>query len=98
MSKSTKRDIGAEILEGLRDVRAHQRGERRLRTHRVAAMTGTDARRIRERLGLSQSEFSALIGVSVRTLQEWEQSRREPRGPAQALLRVADRHPEALLP
>jgi putative transcriptional regulator len=60
-------------------------------------MTGADAKRIRKQLDLSQSEFSALLGVSLRTLQEWEQSRRAPRGPAQALLRVADRHPEALI-
>lgn len=97
MSKQKKRDIGAEILEGLRDVKAHQRGELRLRTRRIEPFTGIDAKRIREKLELSQSEFAALLGVSLRTLQEWEQARREPRGPAQALLRVADRHPEALM-
>ncbi len=92
-----KRDIGAEILAGLQDMRAHKRGELRLRTHSIKTLTGKDARRIRKKLGFSQSVFSALLGVSLRTLQEWEQLRREPRGPAQALLRVADRHPEALL-
>ena len=97
MAKKTKRDIGAEILEGLREVRAHQRGELQLRTHRIKPLNGKDAKRIRTKLGFSQSVFSALLGVSLRTLQEWEQMRREPRGPAQALLRVADRHPEALL-
>jgi len=97
MAKKTKRDIGAEILEGLRDVSAHQRGELQLRTHSIRPLNGKDARRIRKKLGFSQSVFSALLGVSLRTLQEWEQMRREPRGPAQALLRVADRHPEALL-
>jgi putative transcriptional regulator len=96
MASQKKRDIGAEILEGLRDMKAHQRGQRKLRTHVIRPMTGADAKRIRERLDLSQTEFSMLLGVSLRTLQEWEQSRREPRGPAQALLRVADRHPEAL--
>ena len=97
MAKKAKRDIGAEILEGLRDVSAHQRGELQLRTHRIRPLNGKDAKRIRKKLGFSQSVFSALLGVSLRTLQEWEQMRREPRGPAQALLRVADRHPEALL-
>ena len=97
MAKKTKRDVGAEILEGLREVRAHQRGELQLRTHRIKPLNGKDAKRIRTKLGFSQSVFSALLGVSLRTLQEWEQMRREPRGPAQALLRVADRHPEALL-
>jgi putative transcriptional regulator len=87
MTRKSKRDIGAEILEGMQDMKAHKRGE----------LTGKDAKRIRKKLGFSQSVFSALLGVSLRTLQEWEQMRREPRGPAQALLRVADRHPEALL-
>lgn len=97
MVKKSKRNIGAEVLEGLRDMDAHRRGELRLRTQRIKPLNGRDAKRIRERLGLSQSVFSALLGVSLRTLQEWEQMRREPRGPAQALLRVADRNPEALL-
>ena len=97
MARKTKRDIGAEILEGLRDMDAHQRGKLQLRTQRINPLNGKDAKRIRRKLGLSQSVFSALLGVSLRTLQEWEQMRREPRGPAQALLRVADRHPEALL-
>ncbi len=56
-----------------------------------------DVQEIRERLGLSQSAFAALLGVSTRTLQDWEQGRRQPTGAARSLLRVADRHPEALL-
>lgn len=97
MARRTKRDVAAEILEGLRDMDAHKRGKLDLRTHRITPLNGEDAKRIRKKLGLSQSVFSALLGVSLRTLQEWEQMRREPRGPAQALLRVADRHPDALL-
>lgn len=49
---------------------------------------------IRLRMNLSQEAFARLLGVSVRTLQEWEQGRRTPRGPALALLRIADQHPE----
>jgi putative transcriptional regulator len=56
-----------------------------------------DVKVIRERLGLSQARFAALMGVSPRTLQNWEQGRREPEGPAKALLRVVDRQPEAVL-
>lgn len=89
-----KRDIGQEILDGLREFKAHQRGGVELRT-RTTEMP--DPKAARERMGLSQSAFAALIGVSRRTLQEWEQGRRSPTGPARALLRVAERHPEALL-
>lgn len=56
-----------------------------------------DPQKIRKKLGLSQSRFAAIIGVSVRTLQNWEQGRRHPDGPAKALLRVVEREPEAVL-
>lgn len=94
-----KRDIGQEILDGLREFKAHQRGgvELRTRTTEMPAIEMPDPKAARERMGLSQSAFAALIGVSRRTLQEWEQGRRSPTGPARALLRVAERHPEALL-
>lgn len=51
---------------------------------------------VREKLHASQSEFALMIGVSTRTLQNWEQGRRQPEGPAKALLRVASRNPEAV--
>jgi putative transcriptional regulator len=50
----------------------------------------------RQRSGLSQARFAALLGVSVRTLQEWEQGRRQPSGAARTLLKVAERYPEVL--
>ncbi|MHB8763182.1 MAG: helix-turn-helix domain-containing protein [Deferrisomatales bacterium] len=84
----TKRNIGEEILES---VRAIKRGEGwRLE------VAEPDPKAVREKVGLSQSAFAALIGVSARTLQDWEQGRRKPTGPARSLLRIADRHPEAL--
>jgi putative transcriptional regulator len=52
---------------------------------------------IRKRLNQTQRGFAALLGVSVRTVQEWEQGRCQPTGPAKALLRIADQHPEVLL-
>jgi putative transcriptional regulator len=56
-----------------------------------------DAKAVRKKLGLSQSQFAALIGISPRTLQNWEQGHRRPEGTARALLRVAESHPEAVL-
>jgi putative transcriptional regulator len=85
-----KRDIGTELIEG---IRAIKRGKGR----RYEVKLPGNVQAIRERMGLSQSAFAALLGVSTRTLQDWEQGRRAPTGPARALLRVADRHPRALL-
>lgn len=87
---SKKRNIGQELLEGIRAIKA---GKGKRRTVDVTQ----DVQSIRERIGLSQSSFAALLGVSTRTLQDWEQGRRQPTGPARSLLRVADRHPESLL-
>jgi putative transcriptional regulator len=53
--------------------------------------------RIRQAYGLSQERFASLLGISVRTLQNWEQGRRRPHGPARVLLRVAAKHPQAVL-
>jgi putative transcriptional regulator len=56
-----------------------------------------DPKQIRERLGLSQSKFATLLGISTSTLQNWEQGRRKPDGPAKILLNVAAKYPEAVL-
>lgn len=83
-----KRTIGLEILEGLRQIK---RGESRRVTILPSVAT------IRERTGLSQPNFSRLLGVSVRTLQEWEQGRRAPSGAARTLLLIAAKNPRALI-
>jgi putative transcriptional regulator len=88
----SKRDIGQEILEGIREVRAHKAGEKALRTH--ALRKPAPPKMIRANLKLSQSAFAGLMGVSVRTVQDWEQGRRKPSGPAVALLRIAEQKPE----
>lgn len=87
---TTKRDIGQELLAGVRAIKS---GKGKRRTVEVTQ----DVQAIRERIGLSQAAFAAVLGVSVRTIQDWEQGRRHPAGPARSLLRVAERHPEALL-
>ena len=89
-----QRNIGLEILEGLREFKAYERGEIELKTHIIPT---PDPRTAREKTGLSQPAFAALMGVSLRTLQSWEQGRRKPTGPASLLLQVATRHPEVLL-
>jgi putative transcriptional regulator len=87
MSKA-KRNIGREVLEGPQRLK---RGDFR----RVINVPSVSS--IREKSGLSQARFAALLGVSVRTLQDWEQGRRAPSGAARTLLLVASKNPGALL-
>lgn len=63
---------------------------------RTTEVTLSAAAEARAKVGVSQSAFAELLGVSLRTLQDWEQGRRRPAGAAQTLLRVASQHPEAL--
>jgi putative transcriptional regulator len=83
------------LCESIRQAGEIRRGVRK--PSRTFVIEAPDPKAIRERLGLSQSRFALIIGVSVRTLQNWEQGRREPEGPAKALLRVVDREPQAVL-
>jgi putative transcriptional regulator len=83
------------LCESIRQAGEIQRGERK--PSRTFTHPDPNPQEIRKRLGLSQSRFAAIIGVSVRTLQNWEQGHRHPEGPAKALLRVVDRDPEAVL-
>ncbi len=87
MVEST-RDIGEEILEGIRQLKRGEHG----RIVNVPAIAS-----IREKTGLPQSRFAELLGVSVRTLQEWEQGRRKPSGAARTLLLIAEKNPRALV-
>jgi putative transcriptional regulator len=64
---------------------------------RVYEIKPPEIKTVREKLHVSQNEFALMIGVSVRTLQNWEQGRRKPEGPAKALLRVASSNPRAVL-
>jgi putative transcriptional regulator len=90
-----KRDIGAEILAGLKEIKEFKHGKVRLKT--VTLSEPLSSRQIRERLKLSQSAFASMMGVSVRTVQDWEQGRRTPKGPARSLLRIAEQNPKAFL-
>jgi len=64
---------------------------------RVHEIKPPEIKMVRENLNVSQNEFALMIGVSVRTLQNWEQGRRQPEGPAKALLRIASKNPSAVL-
>jgi putative transcriptional regulator len=83
-----------ELVTSVRQAGAIRRGTRR--PGRVTEFTPVDVKAIRGRLGKSQVEFALMIGVSVATLQNWEQGRRRPEGPAQALLKVAAKNPKAV--
>jgi putative transcriptional regulator len=83
------RNIGEEILQGIRDLKAGRAG-RRFTVDSYAIV------RAREKSGLTQAEFAKLLGVSVRTLQDWEQGRRELNAAAQTLIKVAEKHPKVL--
>jgi putative transcriptional regulator len=115
-ARDAKRDIGAELLESVRQVKAGEMG--RSTTFEPLpdgsvrrTVTGTDGvmqkqeiltgpkwqlMAARSQSGMSQSEFARATGVSVRTLQEWEQGRKVPSGAAQSLLKLVSRHPELL--
>ncbi len=89
VGRQPKIDIGAELLTSVREMKAGIRA--RVHLPEISAIAHA-----RLASGLSQTAFAALLGVSVRTLQDWEQGRREPSGAAKTLLRVAERHPEVL--
>ena len=81
-----KRDLASELLQSIREMKAGN-------TH-VVLSPATEAR---QKTGLSQSQFASLLGVSVRTLQGWEQGRKQPSGAARTLLSIARTNPKALL-
>ena len=85
-----ERDVWQEVLEGVREIKGGGGSRRKV-------MPRTQVARVRLQSGLSQSEFAAVLGVSKRTLEQWEQGRREPSGAAKTLLRIAERHPEVLV-
>ena len=88
-ARDAKRNLGAELLASVREMKAGRAG----RVHRVTVSAIAEAR---TRSGLSQQRFADLLGVSPRTVQEWEQGRRQPSGAARSLLVIAARKPEVL--
>jgi putative transcriptional regulator len=87
--RDAKRDIGQELLQAIRDVKAGRHGA----TMQVQV---NDVISTRLRTGLSQSQFAAALRISARTLQHWEQGSRKPSGAAATLLKIVSRHPKVL--
>lgn len=85
-----ERDVWQEVLDGVREIKAG--GGKRTRVEAKSHII-----RVRLKSGLSQAQFAAALGVSKRTLEQWEQGRRKPSGAARQLLKIADRHPEVLI-
>ncbi len=85
----------SELVASIRQAGGIRRGQRK--ASRVTTIDILDVQKIRNGLGLSQSEFALMIGISPRTIQNWEQKRREPEGAAKALLMVAERNPKMVL-
>jgi putative transcriptional regulator len=88
-ARDRRRDLGAELLQAVRDIKSGKTG-------RVMHVEVTQATQARLKLGLSQAKFAEMLGVSVRTLQDWEQGRREPNGAAKALLKVTVAAPKTV--
>jgi putative transcriptional regulator len=90
-----KKENFEELVSSIREAGRILRGE--AKPSRVFKYTPQDVRKIRAKLRKSQTEFASMIGVSVATLRNWEQGRREPHGPARALLKIAATNPSAVI-
>lgn len=84
-----------ELLASVQDMGKHMRGDESVATC-VREFPEPDVKAIREKTGLSQAGFAYLIGVKPKTLQNWEQKRVRPAGPARALLKIVEANPNAL--
>jgi putative transcriptional regulator len=88
-------ELFSQLTESIREAGAIRRKE--IQPGRVTHIEAPDIKGIRKQHNLTQAQFAAMIGVSLRTLQEWEQGRRTPEGPAMVLLRVVSKFPEVVM-
>ena len=91
-----KEELFQELLKSVREMKAI-RGGKAKPSRTFAFDVPAEVTKVRDKLGVSQPMFARLLGISVKTLQNWEQGRRTPTGPARVLLMVAARHPKLLL-
>ena len=94
-----KRDVFNEVLTGLQEIKAFEKGRKTLRTHRVTPkplpdLSAEQIREIREKLDISRGVFAHQLRVSPRTLENWEQGRAKPNDQAKALILLVARHPD----
>ncbi|OQW94206.1 MAG: XRE family transcriptional regulator [Beggiatoa sp. IS2] len=89
LRRDATRNLGEELLQSVREMKADQK-------NRITQVSVSWINEVRLKTGLSQNAFAELLGVSVRTLQDWEQGRREPSGAARTLLKIAEKHPNIL--
>lgn len=96
-----RKDLFDELVESVKQMKAIQSVRRKpsrvTRSQDIVNAESPDVAALRTRFKLSQAKFTALLGISTDTLQNWEQHRRKPEGPARVLLLVAAAHPDALL-
>jgi putative transcriptional regulator len=88
-AKPSGEELGQRLLESVRQMKART-------FERVTTVAVNEVVEARQSTGMSQSEFASVLSISKRTLQEWEQGRRSPSGAAQALIRIARKHPEVV--
>jgi putative transcriptional regulator len=89
------KELFEQLTQSMKEAIAIAKGE--MKPSRVFTVEAPDVRAVREKTGLSQSEFAQMIGVKVKTLQNWEQHRRRPTGAAAALLTIFDRAPDVAI-
>ena len=91
-----KKELFNELLQSVNEAAAIERGEMKP-SRKFEVKTANDVLRVRNKLGLPQVKFAQLRGISEDTLQNWEQGRRKPAGPAKVLLKIAAKHPKIVL-
>jgi putative transcriptional regulator len=91
-----KKELFNELLQSVNQAVAIERGHAKP-SRTFVVKSANDVVRVRTKLGVSQTKFARLLGISENTLQNWEQGRRKPTGPAKVLLKIAAKHPKAVL-